>query len=149
MSSSLDPVIALATKRVVYVGGLADNVTTAIIRAAFVPFGNLKSVDIPMDYTSGQHKGFCFVEFDNAEDAEEAIYNMDGSDLLGRTIKVTLAQANQVNKLSGGTNSTNNDNQAIWKSDEWFQQQTGQVNAQDVKQQEQQQQDIKVLQQEL
>lgn len=73
-----------------------------------------------MDYQSGRHRGFAFVEYEDAEDAEEALFNMDGAELLGRFLKVSLAQANQVNKL------TTKSNEAIWKSDEWFQQQNDQ-----------------------
>jgi peptidyl-prolyl isomerase E (cyclophilin E) len=69
-----------------------------------------------MDYVSGKHKGFAFCEFEDPEDAEEAIFNMDGAELLGRFLKVSLAQPNQVSKLSV------KNNEAIWKSDEWFQQ---------------------------
>lgn len=69
----------------------------------------------PMDYQQGQHKGFGFVEYEDAEDASEAIFNMDGADLMGRTIRVSMAQMNQLNKLS-------TTQQAIWSSDEWFQQ---------------------------
>ncbi|MGK3740970.1 MAG: RNA recognition motif-containing protein, partial [Bacillariaceae sp.] len=50
--------------------------------------------------------------------ASECIFNMDGSDLKGRTIKVSLAQQNQLSKLS----SQNAKGQAIWSSDDWFQQ---------------------------
>lgn len=76
----------------------------------------LVAMDQPMDYTEGKHKGFGFVEFEDADDASECIFNMDGSDLNGRTIKVSMAQMNQMNKMSGNTQ------QAIWTSDEWFQQ---------------------------
>ncbi len=68
-----------------------------------------------MDYAQGHHKGFGFVEYDDADDATEAIFNMDGADLMGRTIRVSMAQMNQLNKLS-------TTQQAIWSSDEWFQQ---------------------------
>lgn len=68
-----------------------------------------------MDYVEGKHRGFGFVEYEDAEDAEEAVFNMDGGELLGRTLKVNLAQANQLHKLS------DNKSEAIWKSDEWFQ----------------------------
>lgn len=70
----------------------------------------------PMNYAEGVHRGFGFVEYEDAEDASEAIFNMDGADLMGRTIKVSMAQQNQLNKLS-------TTQQAIWSSDEWFQQQ--------------------------
>ena len=38
--------MTLASKRVVYVGGLADSTTVPLVRAAFVPFGTLASVDM-------------------------------------------------------------------------------------------------------
>lgn len=110
--------ILVASKRAVYVGGLAEDVTPQVLRSAMIPFGNIKSVDIPMDYKVGKTRGFAFVEFDDPEDASECIFNMDMSDLCGRTIKVSLAQQNQLSKLSSqGANG-----QAIWSSDEWFQQ---------------------------
>ena len=70
-----------------------------------------------MDYQQGTHKGFGFVEFEDADDASEAIFNMDGADLMGRTIRASMAQMNQLNKLGSSTH-----HQAIWSSDEWFQQ---------------------------
>jgi peptidyl-prolyl isomerase E (cyclophilin E) len=76
----------------------------------------------PRDYVKGKHRGFCFVEFEDPEDAEEAVFNMDGAEILGRFIKVSLAQPNQVNKLSSGGGGKE---EAIWKSDEWFQQYSG------------------------
>ena len=134
----------LASKRVVYVGGLGDNVSQAVVRAAFIPFGNLKSVDIPMDYKAGTTRGFCFVEFEDADDATEAIFNMDGSDLMGRSIKVSLAQQNQLNKMMSASGSRS---QAIWSSDEWFQQHVaGQGSEEDQKREKERQQDNETLQ---
>jgi peptidyl-prolyl isomerase E (cyclophilin E) len=114
MTSTADPSI-LSSKRAVFVGGLAQEVTPPLLRAAMIPFGNIKSLDVPMDYVKGKHKGIGFVEYEDAEDATEAIFNMDGADLMGRTITVNMAQANQFGKLS-------TKQQAIWSSDEWFQQ---------------------------
>lgn len=138
----------LASKRVVYVGGLGDNVLQHIVRAAFIPFGPLKSVDIPMDYKAGTTRGFAFVEFEEAEDANEAIFNMDGSDLMGRSIKVSLAQPNQLNKLlsGGASSSSSGPSQAIWSSDEWFQQHAaGQGSEENQKQEKEIEQDRETL----
>jgi hypothetical protein len=41
----VDPAL-LATKRVVFVGGLSDEVTVAMVRAAMIPFGDIQSVDM-------------------------------------------------------------------------------------------------------
>lgn len=111
---TVDPTI-LASKRAVHVGGLGDDVTPQLLRAAMIPFGPIKSLDMPMDYKAGEHRGFGFVEYEDADDANEAIFNMDGADLMGRTIRVSMAQMNQLSKLS-------TTHQAIWSSDEWFQQ---------------------------
>lgn len=39
----------MATGRTLYVGGLADEVTQDVLKAAFVPFGDVKDVHIPVD----------------------------------------------------------------------------------------------------
>ena len=43
------------------------------------------------------------------------------SDLCGRTIKVSLAQQNQLSKLSSFQSTSGGKGQAIWSSDQWFQ----------------------------
>mmetsp|Transcript_28029 Transcript_28029/g.65799 ORF Transcript_28029/g.65799 Transcript_28029/m.65799 type:complete len:150 (+) Transcript_28029:606-1055(+) len=111
--------VFVTSKRAVYVGGLGEDVTPQILRSAMIPFGTIKSLDIPMDYKVGKTRGFAFVEFDDAEDASECIFNMDMSDLCGRTIRVSLAQQNQLNKLMSSQGGATG--QAIWSSDEWFQ----------------------------
>jgi len=104
----------LQSRRALYVGGLADTVAEPTLRAALVPFGPLKSLDVPMDYAKGTHKGFAFVEYEDADDAAEAIYNLDGAELMGRTLTVNLAQQNQA-KLGSA--------KPVWSTDEWFQDQ--------------------------
>jgi peptidyl-prolyl isomerase E (cyclophilin E) len=34
----------------IYVGGLDDTVSEEVLHAAFIPFGELKSIQIPKDY---------------------------------------------------------------------------------------------------
>ena len=109
--------VALHSNRSLYVGGLADSCQNATLRASLVPFGPIKSIDVPMDYEKGTHRGFAFVEFEDPDDAEECRYNMDGAELLGRTLTVNLAQSADKVKL-GSTKAT-------WSQDEWFQQAQG------------------------
>ena len=110
----------LQSQRTVYMGGLSADVKEPTVRAACIPFGPIKSIDIPMDYAKGQHKGFAFVEYEDAEDASECIDNMDGSELMGRVLMVNLAQPSQYLSQQGG-------DKAIWSTDEWFQQQQPQT----------------------
>ena len=36
-------------KYILYVGGLGESVNKQILQAAFIPFGEIKSIDIPYD----------------------------------------------------------------------------------------------------
>lgn len=77
-----------------------------------------------MDYAKGTSKGFAFIEFEEADDASEAIFNRNGATLMGRTLQVSMAQANQANKLT----------EPVWNSDDWFQKQQQEDGAKDLKQ---------------
>ena len=55
---------------------MADEVTDSLLKNVFTPFGEIVDVQIPLDYETGKHRGFAFVEFENAEDAADAIDNM-------------------------------------------------------------------------
>lgn len=92
---------ATRLKSTVYVGGLDQNVTMHTLAQAFVPFGEVsdislpKATDAPPSSSTDQqphHRGFGYVEFELPQDAKEAIDNMDGSELYGRTIKVVAAK---------------------------------------------------------
>lgn len=63
-------------KTTLYVGGLDDSVTDSILHAAFLPFGDVTDVSVPMDHATGKHRGFGFVQYESSEDAADAIDNM-------------------------------------------------------------------------
>ena len=44
---------AQQNSRILYVGGLADNVDEATLQAAFIPFGPIAEVNIPKDHAKG------------------------------------------------------------------------------------------------
>lgn len=44
-------------------GGLDEQVTEAVLHAAFLPFGDLKDVNIPLDQQTQKNRGFGFVTF--------------------------------------------------------------------------------------
>lgn len=82
-------------KCTVYVGGLDQAVTVQTLAEAFVPFGEVVDITLPkpdLPNSNDVHRGFGYVEYDLPEDAKEAIDNMDGSELYGRTIKVAAAK---------------------------------------------------------
>ena len=81
----------------IYVGNLAYEVTEEDLQNAFSGFGEVVSAKVITDQYSGRSKGFGFVEMTNNSEAEEAIKNLDGSELKGRKVKV-----NQAKPKSGG-----------------------------------------------
>jgi RNA recognition motif-containing protein len=86
---------AARLKSTVYVGNLDNAVTVDILKAAFVPFGELVDASLPkpeLPSSNDPHRGFGYVEFEDAGDATEAIGNMDQSELYGRVIKVAAAR---------------------------------------------------------
>lgn len=105
-----------ANKRMLYVGGLADEVNQEMIRAAFIPFGDLIEINMPLDYATQKHKGFAFVEFEEKEDAASAIENMNDAEICGRTIRVNLAKP---------IRATESSTRAVWQSDQWLQKYAG------------------------
>jgi hypothetical protein len=85
-------------KSTVYIGGLAPLVTTTTLQEAFLPFGEIADVSLPKNENpqtaaTEPHRGFAYVEFEDVDDAKEAIDNMDQAELFGRVIKVSAAKA--------------------------------------------------------
>ena len=74
-----------------FVGGLSWNTTEESLRQAFGRFGTLVEAKIVMDADSGRSRGFGFVSFANAEDAERALEEMNGTELDQRRIRVDYA----------------------------------------------------------
>ena len=83
--------MANTVKRTLYVGGLDELVTKDVFRAAFVPFGEIVDISLPFDMRTGKHRGFGFVEYEDPEDAQAAIENMDRAELYGRVLKVNIS----------------------------------------------------------
>ena len=73
-----------------YVGGLSWNTDNAGLETAFAVFGDVEEAKVITDRDTGRSRGFGFVTFATAEDADKAL-SLDGTDLDGRTIKVNVA----------------------------------------------------------
>lgn len=70
-------------------------VTASNVQDAFIPFGELVEVNMPKNdkpNTNETHRGFAYVEYEEAADAKEAIDNMDQSEFFGRILNVSAAK---------------------------------------------------------
>ena len=86
----------------IYVGNLSYSVNENELRSFFAPYGEVSSVTIVKDKLTGQARGFGFVEMSNDQDADQAISNLDGKDLKGRSVKVNEARPREQRSHSGG-----------------------------------------------
>jgi len=75
-----------------YVGGLSFETTDTELRALFEQAGKVESAVVIMDKFSGQSKGFGFVEMSTNAEARQAISELNGKALGGRTITVDEAR---------------------------------------------------------
>jgi len=90
----------MATK--LFVGNLAFAATTAEIEALFGQVGAVDSATIIMDRSSGQSRGFGFVEMHNDQEAETAVERFHGHQLGGRPLTVNKAKPQGERSGGGG-----------------------------------------------
>ena len=76
----------------IFVGNLNYSTTQDDLHATFSQFGNVERVNLVTDRDTGQPRGFAFVEMTNANEAQNAISQLNGADLHGRTMNVNEAR---------------------------------------------------------
>ncbi|PWN89167.1 RNA-binding domain-containing protein [Acaromyces ingoldii] len=131
-----------SANRTIYIGGLAPHITEAHLVSYFSTYGDILDVQLPRpgprrgqqeQVDSGAasgggggggggeqapHRGFGFVDFSTAREAEDAIDNMHLNEIEGRVISVNLAKPSRKEAASGG----NMRNRAVWQDEEWIKQ---------------------------
>ena len=85
----------------IYVGNLSHQVTEDDLRKAFEAFGQVESANIIKDKFSGESRGFGFVQMPSKQQAQEAIEQMNGTDLMGRSINVNEARPRPAGRQGG------------------------------------------------
>jgi cold-inducible RNA-binding protein len=83
-----------------FVGGLPYSADSKKLEEIFAAFGQVISAQVISDRYTNQSKGFGFVEMNSDSEAQEAIKALDGSDLDGRKINVSVARPKE--DRSGG-----------------------------------------------
>ncbi len=77
------------------VRNLARTITEAELLKLFKAHGTVQSCTIVMDATTGESKGFGFIEMPKPGDAKAAIKNINGKDIAGSKIRVKKAEDKQ------------------------------------------------------
>ena len=90
-----------------YVGNLPYSITDSTLSDMFNEYGNIVAANVIVDRASGRSKGFGFVEFETAEEANAALEAMNQTELEGRALLVSIARPKEDkprNFKSGGGN---------------------------------------------
>ncbi len=85
-----------------YVGNLSFSTTEDELRALFAKAGTATSVELIKDRSTGNSKGFAFVQMSTQAEAESAIKMFNGYSLGNREIKVNLARPKEETGRGGG-----------------------------------------------
>jgi cold-inducible RNA-binding protein len=75
-----------------YIGNLGFDVTSQELQDVFTTVGPCVSVTVLTDRSTGQSRGFGFVEMTSHGDAQKAMQQLDGKEINGRAIKVSEAR---------------------------------------------------------
>ena len=85
-----------------YIGNLGFEVTQQDLESLFAQAGTCESAAVIIDRSTGQSRGFGFVEMSSDAEAQKAIQTLNGQDLKGRALKVNEAMDKGSNRGGGG-----------------------------------------------
>ena len=85
-----------------YVGNLSFNTTESQLREMFEEHGSVSSASLVMDRDTGRPRGFGFVEFSDAAQANAAMAALNGKNVDGRDLTVNEAKAREPRSGGGG-----------------------------------------------
>ncbi|MDO8573718.1 MAG: RNA-binding protein [Candidatus Daviesbacteria bacterium] len=75
-----------------FVGSLPWSIDDAGLAALFAQAGTVATAQIVKDRETGRSRGFGFVEMSSDEEAQNAVKNLNGTDVEGRKIVVNIAR---------------------------------------------------------
>lgn len=75
-----------------YISNLGFHISEDDLRKLFEPFGQVSSAKVITDRETGRSRGFGFVEMDSSTEASAAMAKLNGKEIEGRSISVTVAR---------------------------------------------------------
>lgn len=85
-----------------FVGNLSFKLNEDDLQQLFAQSGEVVSVAMPTDAATGRKRGFAFVEMGSPEEAESAIQALNGQEVQGRALAVSLSKPRENNRERGG-----------------------------------------------
>jgi cold-inducible RNA-binding protein len=97
-----------------FIGSLAYATNDDGLKAFFETIGPVSSARVITDRESGRSKGFGFVEYENDDDNQKAVDQLNGKELDGRTINVSLARPKEERPAGGNGGGGGSFRQRSW-----------------------------------
>lgn len=86
----------------IFVGNFSFAIDDEKLRTHFSTVGSVVSAKVMKEGQGGRSRGFGFVEYSSAEDAQKAIKEIDGTVWEGRVVKVSEDRSNRRGDHDGG-----------------------------------------------
>ncbi len=96
-----------ALSKKVYVGNLSFEATENQVSELFAKYGKVNSIAMITDRTTGQFRGFCFVEMEESA-ANAAIKALNETNLDGRILRVNEARPREERNNNSNKKRNNN-----------------------------------------
>ncbi len=88
----------------IFVAGLPYDLDDAELEEIFEKFGQVKTAKVALDKETGKSRGFGFVDMPNADEAKDAIENLNDINLGKKPLVVKAAEERSSGGSSGGAN---------------------------------------------
>jgi RNA recognition motif-containing protein len=88
--------------RKLYVGNLPYQIGETELQELFARAGSVESVTVMRDQATGRARGFAFVEMGSDEDAQNAITQLNASEVGGRSLTVNEARPKPARSSGSG-----------------------------------------------
>lgn len=86
----------------IFVGSLSFEITDLDLEDLFKQYGEVLSAKVIVDRDSGRSRGFGFVEMSSDGSAQSAIDALNGTEVKGRTVNVSIAKEKTDGRSSSG-----------------------------------------------
>jgi RNA recognition motif-containing protein len=87
----------------IYVSNLSLNVRDEDLKGFFTPYGEVASAKVIKDRTTGESRGFGFVEMGDDAAAKKAIAELNGATVEGQNVKVMEARPKEERSFRGNS----------------------------------------------
>lgn len=84
------------------ISSLHLNVTETDLQRLFIPFGEISSIEILRDRLNNRSRGKANIEMPVEKQAQQAVASLNGIQMHGRRIKVTMVSSPGVNEQKRG-----------------------------------------------